>query len=101
MNTLLGILLLINISKIIYKILIVIDYPLLSMYTLLLRMSVWVFVCLGVKEKQKRLIFEILIIYPWGHVRYHTKFGPDRFSRFDVYWIQTIRQTYKQSIYIN
>ena len=26
-------------------------------------------------------------------VRSHTNFGPDRFSRFDVYWIQTIRQT--------
>ena len=23
----------------------------------------------------------------------HKKFGPDRFSRFDVYWIQTNRQT--------
>ena len=22
----------------------------------------------------------------------HKKFGPDRFSRFDVYWIQTDRQ---------
>ena len=27
-----------------------------------------------------------------GHVRSHIKFGPDRFSRFDVYWIQTNRQ---------
>ena len=25
----------------------------------------------------------------------HKKFGPDRFSRFDVYWIQTDRQTNK------
>jgi len=25
----------------------------------------------------------------------HKKFGPDRFSRFDVYWIQTNRQTDK------
>jgi len=25
------------------------------------------------------------------------KFGPDRFSRFDVYWIQTNRQTNKQT----
>jgi len=24
----------------------------------------------------------------------HKKFGPDRFSRFDVYWIQTDRQKY-------
>jgi len=23
---------------------------------------------------------------PWGYVRSHTKFGPDRFSRFDAYW---------------
>jgi len=30
-------------------------------------------------------------------VRSHKKFGPDRFSRFDVYWIQTNRQTDKQT----
>ena len=24
-----------------------------------------------------------------GHVKSHTKFGPDQFSRLDVYWIQT------------
>ena len=30
----------------------------------------------------------------------HTKFGPDRFSRFDVYWIQTNRQTDKPNLYI-
>ena len=28
---------------------------------------------------------------------YHKKFGPDRFSRFDVYWIQTDRQTDRQA----
>jgi len=28
----------------------------------------------------------------WGQERSHNKFGPDRFSRFDVYWIQTDRQ---------
>ena len=44
-----------------------------------------------------RQIFEILIIHkpsllPCGHVMSHKKFGPDRFSRFDVYWIQTDRQ---------
>ena len=33
----------------------------------------------------------------WGHEKFHTKFGPDRFSRFDVYWIQTDRQTNKQT----
>ena len=27
----------------------------------------------------------------------HKKFGPDRFSRFDVYWIQTDRQTNRQT----
>ena len=27
----------------------------------------------------------------------HKKFGPDRFSRFDVYWIQTDRQTNKET----
>ena len=33
---------------------------------------------------------------PWGHVRSHTKFGPDWFSRFDVYWLQK-KQTNKQT----
>ena len=28
---------------------------------------------------------------------YHKKFGPDRFSRFDVYWIQTDKQTDRQT----
>ena len=27
----------------------------------------------------------------------HKKFGPDRFSRFDVYWIQTNKQTDRQT----
>ena len=27
----------------------------------------------------------------------HKKFGPDRFSRFDVYWIQTDRQADRQT----
>ena len=34
---------------------------------------------------------------PWGHARSHKKCGADRFSRFDVYWIQTDRQTNKQT----
>jgi len=34
-------------------------------------------------------------------VRSHTKFGQDRFSRFDVYWIQTNRQTDKLNLYID
>ena len=32
---------------------------------------------------------------PWGNARSQTKFGPDHFSRFDVYWIQTDRHTNK------
>ena len=31
----------------------------------------------------------------------HKKFGPDRFSRFDVYWIQTDKQTDKPNLYID
>ena len=30
----------------------------------------------------------------------HKKFGPDRVSRFDVYWIQTNRQTPRQAKFI-
>ena len=30
----------------------------------------------------------------------HKKFGPDRFSRFDVYWIQTDKQTNRQAKFI-
>ena len=30
----------------------------------------------------------------------HKKFGSDRFSRFDVYWIQTDRQTDRQAKFI-
>ena len=37
---------------------------------------------------------------PWGHVMSHKKFGLDRFSRCDVYWIQIDKQTDKQSILI-
>ena len=37
------------------------------------------------------LKFWLPINLPWGHVKSHTQFGPDRFSRFDVYWIQTDR----------
>jgi len=35
----------------------------------------------------------------WGHVRSHKKFMHNRFSRFDVYWIQkkTDRKTEKQT----
>ena len=31
----------------------------------------------------------------------HKKIGPDRFSRFDVYWIQTDKQTDKPNLYID
>ena len=34
---------------------------------------------------------------PWAYVMSHKKFGPDRFSRFDVYWIQTNKQTNRQT----
>ena len=27
----------------------------------------------------------------------HKKFGPDRFSRFDAYWLQTNKQTDRQT----
>ena len=38
---------------------------------------------------------------PWSHVWSYKKFGPDRFSRFDDYWIkQTNTQTEKQSMHI-
>ena len=30
----------------------------------------------------------------------HKKFGPDRFSLFDVYWIQTDKQTDQPNLYI-
>ena len=30
-----------------------------------------------------------------------TKFGPDRFSHVDVYWIQTDKQTDKPNLYID
>ena len=33
------------------------------------------------------------INFPWGLARSQNKFGHDRFSRFDLYWIQTNRQT--------
>ena len=41
--------------------------------------------------------FLSFINLPCGHVMSHKKFGSDRFSRFDVYWIQTDRQTNKQT----
>ena len=43
--------------------------------------------------RRKFLKIRSSINLPWDHVMSPTKSGPDRFSRFDVYWIQTDRQT--------
>ena len=43
------------------------------------------------------LKFLSFINLPWGSVRSQKKFGPDRFSRFEVYWIQTNKQKDKQT----
>ena len=45
----------------------------------------------------KFLKIRLSINIPWGHARSHNKLGPDRFSRFDVYWIQTDGQTDRQT----
>ena len=37
---------------------------------------------------------------PRGYMMSHKKFGPDRLSRFDVYWIQTSQQTDRQAKFI-
>ena len=44
-------------------------------------------------------IFNKFMKLPWGQVMSHKKFGSDRFSRFDFYWIQTNRQTSQIYIY--
>ena len=47
-------------------------------------------------------IRKVLASVSWGHVRPHTKFGPDRFSRFDVIgYKQTNIQTPKLNLYID
>ena len=53
-------------------------------------------------DRGKFLKILSFINFPWDHMMSHKKFGPDRFSRFDVYWIQTDKQTNKQTsqIYI-
>ena len=53
-------------------------------------------------QKSRGKIFENSIIHnhSMGSSRSHKKFGPDRFNRFDVYWIQKNEQTDKQSILI-
>jgi len=55
--------------------------------------------CLHFKTKKKKFcvkthfkIFLSIINLPRGHVMSNKKFGPDRFSRFDVYCTQTNRQ---------
>ncbi len=40
----------------------------------------------------KNLKIQSSIKLSWGHVRSDKKFGPVRYSRFDVYWIQTNKQ---------
>ena len=48
-------------------------------------------------------IFEILIIHKpslWSR-DVPQKNGPDRFSRFDVYWIQTNKETDRQAKFID
>ena len=51
--------------------------------------------CTSFKQNKKVADFDkkfrgIMIIQnlPWCHVRSHTKFWLDRFSRFDVYWMK-------------
>ena len=44
--------------------------------------------------------FWSFINLPWGHMRFHTKVVPDRFSCFAVYWIQTDRHPDRQAKYI-
>ena len=41
-------------------------------------------------------LLEIEILFP-DFMGSHKKFGPDRFCRFDVYWIQTNKQTDRQA----
>ena len=58
--------------------------------------------CFKILHKFLQFWSFIFINLPWGRVRSDTKFGSDRFSRFDVYWIQTNRQTTdKSNLYID
>ena len=52
----------------------------------------------GFSKFKKKKFFKTFKL-PWGHVMSYIKFGPYRFSRFVVYWIQkqTNRQTNKQT----
>ena len=51
------------------------------------------------KKNFKTQILEIFIIHKHflGPREVHTKFGAVRFSRFDVFWIQTNKQTPTQA----
>ena len=51
--------------------------------------------------KHKYLKFWSFINLSWGHARSHKKLGPDRFSRFDVYWIQINRHTLTDNLNID
>ena len=60
--------------------------------------------CLKVGFKELRLEPKFLNRGLWGHFNSITKFGFDRFSCLDIYWIQTDtanRQADKQSIYLD
>ena len=48
----------------------------------------------------KFLKIRAFINFPWGHARSHKKFGPERFSRFDIYWIKTNKKADRQANYI-
>ena len=48
-------------------------------------------------DRGKFLKILSFINLPLDHMMSHKKFGPDRFSRFDVYWIQTDKQTDRQT----
>ena len=47
--------------------------------------------------KQTFLKIRSSLNLPWGHARSHKKCVPNRFSHFDVYWIQTEKQTPRQA----
>ena len=65
--------------------------------------------CVHFKTKKKKISrifkknFKIFIIHKpsLGLRDVPQKFGPDRLSRFDVYWIQTNKQTDKPNLYID
>ena len=46
---------------------------------------------------QRQIFKNSIICFLWGPVMSHKKIGSNLFSRFDVYWIQTNKQTPKQT----